>query len=135
MGKPFPEGNTLGKRFEPGRSGNPGGRPKVKGRDLARYILEQTKDGQELADILLDIARDERVKRETRIKAVCELYDRGLGKSPQTVDVSVRDERPADVDFESLPLEERRKLLEALDVLDLIADSSSTGEPDAPVEH
>lgn len=116
--------------FRPGQSGNPGGRAKNKGRELARYILDETKDGKELVDLCLEIARDKRIKRTVRLRAIAELFDRGLGKAPQTVEVSATDGQPAEIDFSSVSLEERRRLLDALAILDLIADrEGANGEP------
>lgn len=64
-----------GRPFEKGRSGNPGGRPKVSAdlRDLAREHAPAAID--ELARLALK-ARSEPV----RIAAIRELFDRGYGK-------------------------------------------------------
>jgi hypothetical protein len=68
-----------GRQFEKGRSGNPGGRPKVVGelRELAR---EHTRKAiNELARLAVK-ARSESV----RVAAIRELLDRGYGKPTQS---------------------------------------------------
>ena len=68
-----------GGQFQPGQSGNPGGRPKVAGhiRDLAREY------GPEAIEKLVDLMRgeDARVSRA----AAADLLDRGYGKPSQPV--------------------------------------------------
>ncbi len=66
-----------GRRFQPGQSGNPGGRP----RGIAATVREKT-DPAELVQLLLDVANDSRSKPAERIAAVRELLDRGYGKAP-----------------------------------------------------
>ena len=67
----------IGRPFEPGKSGNPGGRPK----GIAAVVRERT-DPSSMVDILLDVANDTRAKASERIAAVRELLDRGYGKAP-----------------------------------------------------
>ena len=93
------EGGITGRGFLPGRSGNPGGRPK----GLAALVREQTKDGMELVALQLKIMRGQLVVERTdqygdtykqtpsikdRQKAVEWLADRGWGKA---------EEKPKDV--------------------------------------
>ena len=79
--------------FQPGKSGNPGGRPKAH-MGLAKSILDATRNGDEVRDILLGIARDVAVDPRTRVAACKELLDRGVGKAAQTIDVQIEDEAP-----------------------------------------
>ena len=44
--------------YKKGQSGNPSGKPKGT-RDLAKKIIEKTKDGEELVEKLLSLARGE----------------------------------------------------------------------------
>ncbi len=67
-----------GRPFKPGKSGNPGGRPRIVGelRELAR--AHAPKAIEELARLAL------KAKSETaRVAAIRELLDRGYGKSTQ----------------------------------------------------
>jgi hypothetical protein len=73
-------GQARGRPFEPGQSGNPGGRPRVIGelRDLARAHAPEAV--RELARLAIH------AKGETaRIAAIGELLDRGFGKPAQFV--------------------------------------------------
>lgn len=66
-----------GKRFQPGQSGNPGGRP----RGLAASVKELVTPEQ-VAQGFYEIAVDPRAKASERIAAWRELADRGWGKAP-----------------------------------------------------
>jgi hypothetical protein len=70
--------NVLAHRWKPGcPSPNPQGRRSDK--SLVDHVLASTRDGAELGDILLSIART--AKRESdRIEAACALLDRVYGK-------------------------------------------------------
>lgn len=81
--------------FPPGVSGNPGGRP----RGFASFIREHTRDGEELAELVLRIARGERLEGERRrpslrmrLEAISWLADRGFGRPRQAIELG-RDER------------------------------------------
>lgn len=66
-------------KWQPGQSGNPGGRPK----GLAAYIRENTMDGRELADFLLKAMRGEyNFKGQDRLKACEMLLNRSFGTQP-----------------------------------------------------
>jgi hypothetical protein len=56
---------VIGRPFPKGVSGNPGGRP----RGLVRLIREQTGDGLEVAEFMLEVLRDENAARRDRIAA------------------------------------------------------------------
>jgi len=70
-------------QFKRGKSGNPGGRPKVlKGvRDLARVHTARA------IEVLFEIMDDESANKQARIAAAKELLDRGYGRPPQDIQV------------------------------------------------
>ena len=70
----------------PGRSGNPGGRPKGLGRRVRELVGE---DGDLIAQYMLSVMTDERARTADRIEAAKWLGDRGFGRSVQTLDVDV----------------------------------------------
>lgn len=87
--------------FEPGKSGNPGGRPK----GLARTVRELVGgDGLVLAQIMTSIATDEKETTRDRIEATKWLADRGWGKAPAYAPIEPGD----DVDPLDLSNEEAR---------------------------
>lgn len=74
-------------------SPNPGGRPKGASA-LARYVRQQTRDGKELVDRLLQLARMPATTAQARreCRAACEaLLDRGFGKPLVLVDVAAEE--------------------------------------------
>ena len=92
-------GQARGRPFEPGQSGNPGGRPRVIGelRDLARTHAPEAV--RELARLAMH------AKSETpRIAAIRELLDRGFGKATQPI-VADGEVVPDNLDLESLRAE------------------------------
>jgi hypothetical protein len=78
----------VGRRFQPGRGGNPGGRPKVIAelRDLARlHTLEAV-------DTLVAVMRDRRASAAARVAAACAILDRGYGRPGQEHALRNRDD-------------------------------------------
>jgi hypothetical protein len=74
----------IGRRFQPGQSGNPGGRPKVIAelRDLARlHTLEAI-------ETLVRVMRDRRASAAARVAAACAILDRGYGRPSQELAIS-----------------------------------------------
>ncbi len=65
-------------RFQPGRSGNPGGRPKSTHsiQELAR------KHAPEALDVLVQIMLNEKAPPNARVAAANTLLDRAYGKAP-----------------------------------------------------
>ena len=91
----------LSGRFQPGKSGNPGGRPKQVGRvkELARVHTE------EALTTLAAIMRDEKSPAAARVKAAECLLDRGWGRPTQPL-AGDPEEPPIGVEISQ---EERRR--------------------------
>jgi hypothetical protein len=73
-------------RFPPGKTGNPGGRPK----GLAKLVRETIGEGaaKALIQAFYDLAMDEDQDGRVRVAAGKEVLDRGWGKAQQSVDVT-----------------------------------------------
>jgi Family of unknown function (DUF5681) len=78
----------IGKRFQPGQSGNPGGRPKGSAKAVRDALGGSP---SELAHGLLEIFRDETRRSADRIAAARELWDRGWGKAPAFANIEGHD--------------------------------------------
>ena len=77
--------------FEKGKSGNPGGRPKVIG-EIQTLARQST---AEAVETLRDILRDKNAPPAARVAAANSILDRGYGRPSQTISSTGR-EKPAD---------------------------------------
>lgn len=100
--------------FEKGKSGNPGGRAKVKlpdGRTLTDLARELTVDA---VKTLAAVMRDTKQPGSARVAAATQILNRGWGQAPQTIALT---EVPQTPDLSSLTDEQ----LEALATLRALA--------------
>lgn len=98
--------------WKPGQSGNPGGRPSAVPA-VAKKILAETRNGEELVEILLKAARGQHTQLcdEKSIRwAISELLDRCLGRAPQAIEVSTGASALPLPDMRGLSLDELRRL-------------------------
>lgn len=70
---------VIGRPFQPGESGNPGGRPKGLTRRVRELVGE---DAEMVIRFLIETMHDSRVRRRDRLEAARHLLDRGWGRPP-----------------------------------------------------
>lgn len=88
-------GGVTGRGFAPGRSGNPGGRPK----GLTRRVRELVgDDGTAIAEFMYAVMADDGARTADRLEAARWLADRGFGKSHQSVEVALEAQERVDVE-------------------------------------
>lgn len=127
-----------GKPFEPGKSGNPGGRPKGVeriARDAAASRSYKAANGETytgaaaMIHVLIDIATDEKGKPRDRKEAAIAVLDRGHGKPKQVVEQVEPDEM--ELDYSKLTDEQ----LELLATLPLVGADEEEQTTDAGTAH
>ena len=109
-------------QFQPGQSGNPGGRPKL-GVALADKVRKATKDGNAIVKLLVEIAEGGlEAKISDRLAAAEMLLSRGWGKAVTQMEVTADVQVQHSIsDFNTAELRElvamRKKLIEEDDPL------------------
>jgi hypothetical protein len=97
----FAPGNSIGKKFPSGTSGNPSGRPRLtKLTEALRQQLSEEMPGADGETIAEEVARA--LIREAligNIAAIKEVFDRAEGKSPISLDVGGKDGEPMLITF------------------------------------
>jgi hypothetical protein len=73
-----------GRPFQPGQSGNPGGRP----RGLTEFRLACRGYTGEALSVLVRVMRDEKKSASARVRAVAELFDRAWGRPVEELRVA-----------------------------------------------
>jgi hypothetical protein len=87
-------GGVTGRGFAPGRSGNPGGRPK----GLTRRVRELVgDDGDAIVCFMHQVMTNPNARTADRLEAGRWLGDRGFGRSVQPVDLDVNQHAAIDV--------------------------------------
>ena len=76
---------TIGRPFQKGQSGNPGGRPKeiAEVKELAREHMPAA------IEALASIMNNPKASDAARVSAASALLDRGYGKAPQHIDAEI----------------------------------------------
>lgn len=103
-------------RFQPGQSGNPGGRPR-EDRELREACRAKT---EKAINALVRILDNKKSPAAAKVAAACALLDRGYGKPAQSIAMNLTDSRYVvseytDAELEkianggSIPIEQKEK--------------------------
>jgi hypothetical protein len=79
----FPPGKNPGKKFKPGQSGNPAGKPKV----IIEVVQAARERTVQAIETLEKIMLDPKATGSARVSAAVAILERGWGKAPQTMTV------------------------------------------------
>jgi len=123
---PAKRGRGRGRPFQPGQSGNPGGRPKLLA-EVKALAAEHTKDA---IKALSEIAKNPKALAVARVSAANALLDRAWGKPTQAVEMSGPDGGPVPVAAAVAPLgpEQAAELLHVLHELGQLAPQAAEGD-------
>ena len=133
-------------QFKPGQSGNPAGKPKGAA-GLAKFIREQTNNGEDVVRFFLDLFKGEEVEDQhltlvqlnkridRRVEAAKWLVDRGFGQAAQII---IEDnDMLADVDqdelafFHTLTEEEKKEYVAHEKALQKMRDAKKKKDGDS----
>ena len=116
-------------RWLPGQSANPTGKARITtaGLALSETIRKATQEGAELAEIALEIARNEQNRPADRLDAIEYLTTRGFGKPSETTSLETEDGTMIGVGVKGLPLknfsdEQLRQMLREAQARELISE-------------
>ncbi len=76
---------------------------------MAAYIRKKTNGFKDLVKIAIDIAKNETAKNSERMDAIRWLADRGLGKTPQIIEISTSSDSTS-ISIVDMTIEELRVL-------------------------
>ena len=79
----FEKGKPHRGQFQPGQSGNPGGKPKA----IITVVEAARARTVEAIETLTTIMRDKKATSSARVSAAIALLERGWGKAPQSISI------------------------------------------------
>jgi hypothetical protein len=116
--------------WTPGRSGNPGGRPRKA--FAACEAVRENVDPNEWVAAELAVARDQDNPWEVRRDAWRSLIDRGFVRPPAGIDARISQDSAPERDFAAMSIDDHRKLLELLDRAPMAHDrTTAQQEPES----